>query len=184
MAEVKGNYLSSRPRYVLEEHGREVFQRVAERLEGPTREAFENPPLPFTWNPFELLMAMDQAIIAEAMGGDVTQMRRFGQLIARYDLSLVYKVLFRVGTPSFVLGRSGMAYKQYIRGGEMSSKTESDAGVVELERIALPRYLCEYGVSGWLESAVEMSGGRDVTVSHEACRHRGSVRCSWRLSWT
>lgn len=179
----KGTLVASRPRYVREEHGEEAHRRLAEALSPEARVVYEQPPLPFTWTPMTQLVAIDRAIVEGPMRGEVAAMRRFGELIARYDLPVVYKVLFRVGSPSFVIKRIGMAYAQYLRGGKVSAEASSQEATVWLERYVQPLYLCAYGIPGWIAAALTMSGGEKVTVTHETCAHRGAARCEWRASW-
>ena len=37
------------------------------------------------------------------MRGEVAQMTEFGSAIAKHDLPLLYKVLFKVGSPTFIV---------------------------------------------------------------------------------
>ena len=105
--------------------------------------------------------------------------------IAKHDLPTLYKVLFKVGTPEFVMKRIGSAAATYIRDTELngSSRRSGQASVVQSGR-TFPLYFCKYGVSGWFQAAVELSGGKRVIVEHSACRHLGAAGCEWELSWS
>ena len=179
----KGTLVASRVRYVREEHGPEAVGQVAAALEPEAREAFENPPLPFTWTPLPLMVAIDRAIVDGPMGGDPGEMFRFGSLIAGYDLPVIYKVLFKVGSPGFIVGRASMVYSQYFRGGKLRSTVDGKRATAVLEGFVQPRYMCAEGMRGWLHASVSMSGGRNTGVEHPECVHAGDERCTWTIGW-
>lgn len=182
---VKGNLLSARPRYVLEQWGERGLRDVFDRLDPKTRGVLEAPILPFQWYSFETLATVDAAIIRGPMRQDFEQMRRFGAAVARYDLSTVYKVLFKLGTPSFIIKRVGTVYGAYVRGGTMSaSEVQSGSAVVTLTQGSLPLYFCRYGVSGWFTAGLELSGATSVRVRETRCVHDGGTVCRWEATWT
>jgi hypothetical protein len=183
--EVKGNLVSARPRYLRERWGESALEDVASRLSEQSRKLVLSPTLPFAWYPLRDMAEIDRAIVNGPMQGDVSQMKHFGATIARYDLSTIYKMLFKLGTPAFVIRRINVAYRTYIRGGSMRGETpSSSSAVVTFVDGAFPIYLCRYGVAGWLTAAIELSGGHEVRVEETACRHSGSEHCRWEASWS
>jgi hypothetical protein len=182
--QVKGNLLAARPRYVRERWGDDGIRRVVARLSPEMRALLVAEILPFTWYPLDQLAAVDRAIVEGPMGGDASAMKEFGATIARYDLSTIYKVLFKVGTPAFVVRRANVAYSTYIRGGVMRGETPSPGqGTVTFIDGTFPKYLCRYGVAGWLTAAVELSGGRNVRFDEVDCIHDGAPQCRWQGHW-
>jgi hypothetical protein len=182
--QVKGNLLAARPRYVRERWGEDGIRRVAALLAAEVRPVLDAEILPFIWYPLDQLAAVDRAIIEGPMNGDATQMKEFGATIARYDLSTIYKVLFKVGSPAFVIRRVNVAYSTYIRGGIMRGETPSPSqATVTFVNGTFPMYLCRYGVAGWLTAAIELSGGRAVQVSEVDCVHDGAMQCRLQARW-
>ena len=181
--EVKGNLLAARPRYVTERWGQDEAARLIASLSSSARAVLRQTILPFSWYPMAIMAEVDRAILEGPMGGDIKQMQTFGSAIARYDLSTLYKMLFRLGTPAFVLRRMNVAYSTYIRGGWMRSETPTaQSGRVTMGP-AFPMYLCRYGVSGWISAALELSGAKRVLVREEACAHSGAPECVWSATW-
>jgi hypothetical protein len=119
------------------------------------------------------------------MEGDVSKMKHFGWAVAKYDLSTLYKVLFKLGSPGFIIKRVGVVYGTYVRGG--GELTGEDAGNksanVTFIKGVLPRYFCTYGVPGWFSAALELSGGTRVDVRETECVHAGGTRCRWHATW-
>ena len=182
--QVKGSLLAARPRYVRERWGEDGVKRVIERLAPEIRAVLASEILPFAWYPFDQLAEVDRSIVEGPMGGDLSAMKDFGATIARYDLSTIYKVLFKLGTPAFVVRRVNVAYSTYIRGGTMRGETpNAGEGTVTLVDGAFPKYFCRYGVAGWMTAAVELSGGKHARFDEVECIHDGAPTCKWRGRW-
>src|SRR5579862_1717661 len=105
--QIKGNLLAARGRYVRETFGEEAVAGVASKLPPDLRALFDTPILPFAWYPLQAMTAIDRVIVDGPMKGQIGQMKHFGSTVARYDLPTVYKVLFKIGSPAFILGRMG-----------------------------------------------------------------------------
>jgi hypothetical protein len=182
--EVKGNLLAARPRYVRERWGDDAIPAFLGRLSPETRAVVDRTILPFSWVPLSMLMEVDRAIVEGPMAGDATQMKHFGSAIARYDLPTIYKVLFKIGSPAFVMRRINIAYATYFKGGSMRGETpNAKAAIVRLATGALPLYMCRFGVPGWFQAAVELSGGKGVVSEETACVHDGADACRWDVRW-
>ena len=181
--ETKGNLIGSRRRYLELEFDSKVFQAVADELGPAARGYLLDPPLDFAWAPYEPLIELDYFITRVAMSGTVSRMKHFGAEVAKYDLPLKYRVLFKVGSPAFVFKRLNMAYSAYLRPGRLEIETEPRSGTVVLHGAAFPLYMCSFGMAGWMRAALELSGGKNVAVKHSHCVHRGDPRCTYHASW-
>lgn len=181
--ETKGNLYSSRPRYLRERWGDKMIAAVGERLSPTSRKLLLEPPLPFQWTPYENLVEIDYRIVEVAMDGEVSRMKEFGAAIATYDLPLSYRILFKVGTPGFVVSRFPTAFRAYFRPGDIRVDASKTSAAISLEGAVYPRYMCEQGIAGWCRRAVELSGGVSVAANHVECRHRGDSRCTYKITW-
>jgi hypothetical protein len=169
---------------VKEQWGDDALRDVAKRLDASVRPAFDGTILPFAWHSFGDLAAIDSAIIDGPMKGDMAQMKHFGETVARYDLSTLYKMLFKLGSPEFVIRRVAVVYRTYIRGGGVAAaEVKTGEALVRLTDGALPRYFCSHGVSGWFTAAIELSGGKEVNVRETECVHDGADHCAWHATW-
>jgi uncharacterized protein (TIGR02265 family) len=181
---VKGTLISARPRYVRERWGEAALDDVASRVGPELRHLLYDELLSFRWYPMVDMVALDHAIIEGPMAGDATQMKAFGSEIARYDLPTVYRMLFRFGTPTFVVKRMNIAYATYIEGGRISVDTPGPGEAkLTLRDAVLPRFLCTHGIAGWITAALELSGAAEVMVEEVACRHDGDAHCQWHARW-
>jgi hypothetical protein len=182
---VKGNLVAARPRFVRDNWGDAGYAHVAARLYGEAKDAFTRTALPFAWYAFPTLAQIDRAILLGPMCGEAKQMKHFGSTIARYDLSTIYKMLLKAGSPAFVLKRVNVVYSTYVRGGGItaSTVTKSHARLVLSDGGDFPWYFCDQGVPGWFTAAIELSGGHDAYVAQVECVHRGARSCVWEATW-
>jgi hypothetical protein len=182
--QIKGNLLGRRAWYVRDRWGEPALTALAAAVPESARKFLVEPPLTFAWYPFGVMMDIDRAIVDGPMKGEIGRMTEFGSAIAKHDLPLLYKVLFKVGSPSFIIKRLNIVAKQYIRESTITSVVERDgeARVTQAGR-RFPMYFCRYGVSGWFHAALELSGAKKPRVEHAACVHDGATACAWQLGW-
>jgi hypothetical protein len=182
---IKGNLLTKRTWYVKHHFGQNALDTFLEALTPEGRATLLKPPLTFAWYPFGVMMDMDRVLIEGVMKGDLTRMHHFGEEIAKHDLPLLYKVLFKVGSPGFVVKRLNVAARAYLKDSTVEVEmTGPMAARVTLGGRRLPYYFCRWGCSGWFTAAVDLSGGRDIHCEHPACVHHGDPTCQWQVSWT
>jgi hypothetical protein len=184
--QIKGNLLGRRAWYVRERWGQAALAALTAAVPAEARKfLLDAPPLAFAWYPFGVMMDIDRAIVDGPMGGELGLMTEFGSAIAKHDLPLLYKVLFKVGSPTFIVRRLNLVAKQYIRESTVSVEVPADGNAVAtLGGRRFPMYFCTYGVSGWFRAALELSGARSPNVEHATCLHRGQAACTWRLAWS
>lgn len=181
--QVKGNLVVSRPRYVREEYDEAMFEKVAQALGPEAARYFRTPPLHFEWCSYEPLIEIDYQITKIAMGGSVGRMKHFGEAIAKHDLPLMFKVIFKLGSPGFIMKRLGMAYRQYLRPGNIVAVVDGKKAHVELRDVVYPHYMCAYGIAGWARASIILSGGTNVASIHSSCVHDGDPQCTWQINW-
>lgn len=179
----KGNWLASRPRYVRETWGEDMFQRIAEALGPDERRYFEKPPLTFAWHPFRSLCLIDEQIFELAMRRDLESMRTFGAAMTDYDLNVVYRTFFRLGTPEFLISKAHLLWRQYASAGRLEPSVEKGAATIGFGNLVIPRYLCAHGICGYLTGATVAAGGQNVQVEHVACIHTGDPACRYAIRW-
>lgn len=179
----KGNWLAARPRFVRERLGESGIPRVAERLLPEQRALFLKPPLVFAWLPIRNLYLIDEVIVDEVMGGLVSGMTEFGQAIASYDINFLYRMFFRMGSPEFFLGKSHLIFNQYVSAGDMRSTTAKGLAETVFTKLRIPRYLCRFGIAGYIQGSIEAAGGTAIQVEHTRCIHDGDDACAYRSRW-
>ena len=182
--EARGRLVASRNRYLLEQHGPEMIERVVQGLRPATARLLQDPPLAFSWVPLDQLVEIDVAILDKVMGGSLTGMRVFGEEIARYDMPLAFAMILRLGNPRFLIGKIDFVLKSYMRPMSMTTIEIGDRhALLRMGGIAVPQYFCNAGMPGWGRSALELTGAKNASVVHSKCRHRGHDECLYEVKW-
>ena len=129
-------------------------------------------------------MELDRAIIEGPCTARCTACGPWGREIGAYDISTVYRAVIKLAvTPRHLARRLIAFFGSYFPGAEATLLDESADHAVISTALALPLYLCQHGIVGFLSAALEMSAARRPVVEHTACLHRGDARCEWRLGW-
>jgi hypothetical protein len=174
--------VAARKHYVERHLGAAALPGLAEELEGEAREWLLQPPMPMRWCSIAPMIEIDELLLRRVMHGDEGRMRAFGAEIAKHDLSTVYRVLMRIGTPEFVLRNVSLVWGTYFRPGNMRAEVVRGRAEVALEGVVVPEYLCRDGATGWMLAALELSGAANPEATHTECAHHGGS-CRWRATW-
>jgi hypothetical protein len=182
---VKGNLVRTRSRYVVETYGQAMLRELCDVLPADAAAYLADPPLAHAFCPYGPLIDVDCSILDHAMHGDCDRMKQFGFTVSGYDLPTVYKVLFKLGSPARVLQLIGVAWGLYFRPGKMTGEVlDATSSRMILHDSVIGRYLCEFGISGWMEATVAASGAVGPRCEHVRCRHRRDPVCEWRVDWS
>jgi uncharacterized protein (TIGR02265 family) len=185
-AEVKGTLLVARVRY-LRSRPDGAFERALAALPEPDGALLRGILLPSSWYPGDLLYRLDGAIASAVGQGDRGRVFfEMGRFSAQTSLGPggVQRPYLREDDPHHVLERVPRIYlaqhsagsRSYHRTGERAAVIRRSAG----EAVTADDCLI---VAGWLQRAVELSGGAQVQVVERQCQARGGAHCEYALSW-
>ena len=186
-ANVKGTLVIARMKY-LTAQGHEASERVLRRLTQADQSVLRGMLLPSTWYPADLLARLEMTIAAVLARGDRGALfLGMGQFSADTNLGTngVQRPYLREGDPHFLLANVPRMYasqhtagvRSYQQTGPQSAiiRTASEGGEVDADD-------CLTAV-GWLRRAIELSGGKAVTVDEARCRAKGAEACEFVCKW-
>jgi uncharacterized protein (TIGR02265 family) len=150
------------------------------------QQALRGMLLPSTWYPAGLLLRLELTIAALLARGDRLQLfLDLGRFSADTNLGPagVQRAYLRDGDPLYLLRNVHRMYSaQHSDGtrsceemGPKSATVRTEGGETSVED-------CLTTV-GWLRRAIELSGGRVVTVEELRCRARGAKSCEYVCRW-
>jgi uncharacterized protein (TIGR02265 family) len=184
---VKGTLLIARMKY-LRAQGKEPIERVLRNLSQEDQQVLRGMLLPSTWYAADLLARLEATIAAILAKGDRRALfLDMGHFSADTNLGPkgVQRPYLRVDDPHFLLRNVPRMYATQHSGG---TRTYEQTGT----RSAVVRTLAEGGpvnpddcltAMGWLRRAIELSGGKSVTVDETQCRARGAPCCEYVCNW-
>jgi hypothetical protein len=176
--ECKGTLVRARRRYI-DERASDRIGDIREVLPPEARGYLDGRLLPTQWCSFATLAEIDLAIVRVMMNGEVAQMRSLGSELAFYDVGGgLYSSLLRLIGGRLSLKAYSAAYTLYFRPGGLPVVAP---GVVELQGMVAPRYLCTYGFTGYMERLLALAGVVGAKIAH-TCVHEGAPACRWLVT--
>src|SRR4051794_30268956 len=128
--------------------------------------------LAVSWYSFEMSQRLDVATAKVLGRGDARKAYvDMGRASADANLATVHKAYIRPGDPHHLLSCAPQIYKQYYDKGhrtyEQVSPTSGVLKTFEAESVTANDCLT---VVGWYERAIELSGGKNVSIKETRCR--------------
>jgi uncharacterized protein (TIGR02265 family) len=184
---VKGTLVVARMKY-LRAQGTEASERVLKRLSQADQAVLRGMLLPSTWYPVDLLLRLEMTIAAILAQGDRRALfLDMGHFSADTNLGPggVQRPFLREGDPQFLLQSVPRMYAaQHSAGARTYERTGPRGAVIRTIAGEDPDAEDCLTAVGWLKRAIELSGGRAVTVSETQCRARAATCCEYACSWT
>jgi hypothetical protein len=174
--------------FVIREFGESGWEQLLGALRPSDREVFEGLVLVGAWLPIGVWNRALETFLTSNYSDPASNMRRLAKFIADRDLNTLFRLVLKVGSPDFILGRTASLYNRYFQSGTfVPQKVGPQHWVATL---TVPRnedqgpglFSCDVGVCAWLGHALELSGVRP-TVTHTKCRFNRSPYCQYDLTW-
>jgi uncharacterized protein (TIGR02265 family) len=185
MAQVGGNTILARRKFVVDRGGEELWERVLRHLPAADATQLRRTILVTgTW-PLELNLRLDDAIARELFPGEPERaFREMGRASADVNLKGSQKAFLRDGDPHHLLSFAESIYAYYYGEGRRTyEKTgPNSAKLVTYDAPPATPGDC-LTVVAWHERAIELSGGRNARVQETRCRSRGDRVCEYHCTW-
>jgi uncharacterized protein (TIGR02265 family) len=183
---VKGTLLIARMKF-LRSRGEVDAERVLRRLAKEDQAIVRALLLPSSWYPEGVLLRLEMTAAAILAHGDRRSLfLEMGRFTAATNLAPngMHRPFVREGDPIYVLENLPRLYaSQHTTGHRTYERTGATSAVIrhfDAEKADADDCLTTVG---WLAKAVEISGGRSVTVDEACCRGRGAPHCEFRIAW-
>ncbi len=181
---VKGSGIAPTMKYVREQYGDDVAERVFAALPPDVRQALRSP-LASRWYPVEHVGELLEALRAHIDGNDPEILFAISRESAKNAFSMIYRVFFKLGSPAFIIGRVSSVWHTLCSKGELNVVEKDDKRiVVRLTDFPYdnPDY-CGVRLRGWFHAALEVSGCDITRSEHTTCACKGAPHCEWVFEW-
>jgi hypothetical protein len=183
--QVKGTAVLASIRFVKEKFGEDGIAKVRARLDPEDQERLESTILASAWYPVSFLLAVMKGAKVEFGTQMPDVINQMGRASADYAHTTVYKLVFKVGSPQWIISKASVIFSSYYDRGQMVV-TESGPGFanVEVREFGEPApEFCER-IAGWCVRTFELSGAKSVQLNHVKCVCKGAKACRFEGSWT
>lgn len=185
---VTGKLLVHLRAYAVKSHGEEVWQSVVSQLPAGDQQVLNQPLISGIWYPagvwnraLDLYLSQNYANVGRAM-------TTLAQYIAAQDLSTIFKLILKLGSPEFVLSRTDSLYNRYFDTGTWTPKKVGDRHwhctlqAPRNEDVAPNQLTCTEGICAWNQRALELTGAR-ARVEQVRCRFGSALACEYEMTW-
>jgi hypothetical protein len=107
------------------------WTRYLDVLEGPARATFDQTVTPLGWYPFDVALDLVDGL-AKLGEGRPGVLREFAAYNLDYATNFIFRAIFKLGTPQFMVGRSDQVWKRFYSHGRMECDAAAGRARVRL----------------------------------------------------
>jgi hypothetical protein len=184
MNNTKAVHLKSFQKFVLGKSDPSTLQRIIGQLSPEDQGVLNKPVMPNAWLDYSLwwrLLLSADKILGK---GDLQLIREIGAFDAQENLNGIYKTFISFLRPDFIIGNASLIWKRYYDTGVLKpiQVTRMSAEFWLMDWKNIPLYH-ELEIIGWMESALAMTGAKNMQLHHTTCMARGDDHCTFQASW-
>jgi hypothetical protein len=186
MVEVKGSVVGDSIKTIKALYGEHTYNDVLNLLRPETRAVFDRGSvMPMDWYSLNAFIEFLEADLKVTSHGDERELIRRSEDLIGKQLTGIYKVFVKLGSPSFVLSRLAAVNQTYFRGVaiEISFPNPRNA-IVRLTGFAKEHRLMGFCLIGFYRKALDVSGAKNIEVEFSTSIEEGKGYCELVLSWT
>lgn len=183
MAKFKGTVFESTRMFTVENFGPEAVDRVIAELNPADQDVLQSVQA-IGWYPVEPILHYMHALDRLFGRDDLSLCERAGRYSASWSMNTVLKVFLRFRSPVWLLDRGTSVWNRYHDTGRWSLESVAEDRMIgELRDFAVrdPAFCAR--LRGWLQGAIELTGGENAVVTETRCTSRKDNHCAFSLEW-
>ncbi|MGH1343946.1 MAG: hypothetical protein ACRBN8_20475 [Nannocystales bacterium] len=185
----KGLLFNHLERWAVEKHGQGAWDAALVSTGEREQELFNGIILASSWQPIAAWNTIVRDFFSQQYTDPNEGMALFCADLGERELNTLVRIVLKLGSPEFMLKRTGFLWKRYFDSGVFGAKQEA-AGHWRLwltdradETQTAGALTCANGPGPWLQRGLELSG-TGGTVEHVRCRYEGHDRCEFVARWS
>ena len=165
--EAKGTAIEILPKFVVSRFGRESLEEWISTLPIEARGEFSDGILSFRWYPLKDMLVVPTLRVCQLFyNGNTRGALEIGRFSAEYALRGIYKLFLKVRSPEFLMQRASRILPTYYKPSAMEVvETSRGRTTVRITDFKEMDEIIELRIKGWIEKALEIAGGRNITCS-------------------
>jgi hypothetical protein len=133
------------------------------------------------WYPFHVALDVVDALVA--LAGHPRVLRDFSMYNLDYATGAIFKAIFKVGTPEFMVARADQVWRKYYSRGRMTCEAARGHATVKLHNFTFLRPNYDTLVQHSIEAVLLKAGARNCVMRHSQCVLRSDPICQTHYEW-
>jgi len=183
LAKFKGTVFESTRMFTVQTFGPEAVERVLAELPADERNMLQDVHT-ISWYPVEPVLHFMRALDRVYGTGDFKLCEQAGHFSAGWSMNTVLKVFLRFRSPVWLVDKATSVWSRYHDTGRWRVETTGPERMIgELRDFAVrdPAFCAR--LRGWLQGAIELTGGGSVNITELRCACRKDDHCAFSLEW-
>jgi V4R domain len=182
-ANFKGTVFESTRMFTERQFGADGVAKVLAQLSPEDRLILSNVQA-IGWYPVEPVLRYHHALDRTFGKGDFALCTAAGKFSATWSMNTVLKVFLRFKSPTWLIDKATRVWGRYHDTGRWEVASPAPHRLVgTLSEYAVKDVAFCARLRGWLQGAVEATGGVNASITETRCACRGHESCVFLLSW-
>lgn len=184
MLHIKGTAVLDTLKAIEARAGKAELDKIISHLDPETRGIFQQPISPSTWYSCDAFSRFLEADIRETAGGNEQELVKRAEAVIEKQLSGIYKMFVRLGSPEFVIRRIAAVHSTYFDGVQIIPEMKGpNSATIQYVGFSRGHRIMGFVILGFFRKALEISGAKKVDVHFTVPIDAGEQFCELALAW-
>lgn len=184
MLHIKGTAVLDTLKAIEARAGKAELDKIISHLDPETGRIFQQPISPSSWYSCDAFSRFLEADIRETAGGNEQELVKRAELVIEKQLSGIYKMFVRLGSPEFVIRRIAAVHSTYFDGVQIIPEMKGpNRATIQYVGFSRTHRIMGFVILGFFRKALEISGAKRVDVHFTVPIEAGQKFCELALTW-
>lgn len=184
MLHIKGTAVLDTMEAIKARASKEKLDRILACLDDETREKLKPPISPSSWYSCDAFARFLETTIQVTAGGSEEVLIKRAEDVIEKQLSGIYKMFVRLGSPEFVIRRIAAVHSTYFDGVQIIPEMKGPkSATIQYVGFSRNHRIMGFAIIGFFRKALEISGAKKISVSFTVPIEAGQNFCELALTW-
>lgn len=184
MLHIKGTAVLDALEAIKARAGNAELEKIISHLDPETQEIFRRPISRSSWYSCDAFSSFLEADIRESAGGNEQALVKRAEAVTEKQLTGIYKMFVRLGSPEFVIRRIAAVHSTYFDGVQIIPEMKgSNAATIQYVGFSPNHRIIGFLILGFFRKALEISGAKKVDVRFTVPIEAGEKFSELALTW-
>jgi hypothetical protein len=179
---VRGTPFAPLEAFVRSQFGESGWRHYTSLLDPAARELVAQPVITTNWYPFKIALSLVDGLVTLAEGRTGV-LREFAIHNLDYATNMVFRAIFKVGSPEFMVARSDQVWKKYYSNGRMVCDVGPSRSRIELREFSYLSANYEKLLVHSIEAVLLKAGARLTRVAVTKSALHGDKLTEFTHEW-